>query len=197
MRVSLLFEIRALLHYLFHLYLLHPHPPSSHLPPPPCPEPHQARKPGIPSPKYKLTTPGLRPHPIVANNSRTCLRRTVLPAGGGPHSTTPLLLLPGDTVSMSIYALHRRTDLFRPDADRFRPERWATLLPIWDFVPFSGGPRYCPAQQLARSEIGYVLVRLARGFQGVERRDLVREFVEEVRLTFESFHGVKVGLIPA
>jgi cytochrome P450 len=98
---------------------------------------------------------------------------------------------------MSIYALHRRTDLFRPDADRFRPESWATLRPIWDFVPFSGGPRHYPAQQLARSEIGYVLARLARGFQGWECRDPAGEFVEEVGLTFESFHGTKVGLIVA
>ena len=72
---------------------------------------------------------------------------------------------------MSIYALRRRTDPFGPDADRFRPERWATLRPIWDFVPFSGGPRHCPAQQLARSETGYVLARLARGFQGWGCRD--------------------------
>jgi len=41
-----------------------------------------------------------------------------------------------------------------------------------------------------------VLAMLARGFQGVECRDPVGEFVE-VRLTFESFHGTKVGLIPA
>lgn len=31
----------------------------------------------------------------------------------------------------------------------------------------------------------------------MECRDPVGEFVEEVRLTFESFHGTKVGLIPA
>lgn len=94
----------------------------------------------------------------------------------------------------------RATPAHRPLRPRRRPLPPRALghaAAHLDFVPFGGGPRHCPAQQLARSEIRYVLARLARGFQGVECRDPVGEFVEEVRLTFESFHWVKVGLIPA
>ena len=73
-------------------------------------------------PKYKLTTlmPPLPPH-----------RRQQLPHLPPPHRPPHRRQAPRhnpappprDTVSMSIYALHQRTDLFGPDADRFHLKR--------------------------------------------------------------------------
>jgi cytochrome P450 len=39
--------------------------------------------------------------------------------------------------------MHRRKDIYGEDANEFRPERWETLRPGWEFLPFNGGPRIC------------------------------------------------------
>jgi cytochrome P450 len=54
-------------------------------------------------------------------------------------------------VAFSIYALHRRPDLYGMDAELFRPERWNEDMPMrrgkttekWGYLPFNGGPRIC------------------------------------------------------
>ena len=39
--------------------------------------------------------------------------------------------------------MHRREDLYGSDAAEFRPERWETIRPGWEYLPFNGGPRIC------------------------------------------------------
>ena len=39
--------------------------------------------------------------------------------------------------------MHRRRDYFGEDVEVFRPERWETLRPGWEYLPFNGGPRIC------------------------------------------------------
>ena len=49
-------------------------------------------------------------------------------------------------VAYSVYHMHRRQDLYGPDASSFRPERWEgpELADIkWGYLPFNGGPRLC------------------------------------------------------
>lgn len=41
-----------------------------------------------------------------------------------------------------------------PDADKFIPERWETLRPGWEYLPFDGGPRIRIGWQLALTEAG-------------------------------------------
>ena len=36
--------------------------------------------------------------------------------------------------------MHRDPDLWGTDAEEFRPERWEHARPMWNFVPFGGGP---------------------------------------------------------
>lgn len=86
---------------------------------------------------------------------------------------------------------------FQPDPEAFRPERWETLRPGWSYLPFIGGPRVCPAQNLALTQVAYVLARMAVEFKRLECRDEVLEWVEDIRMTASSKRGVKVGLIPA
>lgn len=52
------------------------------------------------------------------------MKTTVLPRGGGPDGQSPLLIRKGDTVNYSVYALHRRKELYGEDAEVFWPERW-------------------------------------------------------------------------
>lgn len=39
--------------------------------------------------------------------------------------------------------MHRRKDFYGEDSDEFKPERWETLRPGWEYLPFNGGPRIC------------------------------------------------------
>ena len=111
----------------------------------------------------------LRLHPNVPINNRTTTTHTTLPLGGGPNQNQPIALAPNTTVTFSVYLLHRRKDLWGPDALDFRPERWGEgKIPAWQFLPFSGGPRICLGQQFALMEAGYVVVRMVQRFETLE-----------------------------
>lgn len=71
----------------------------------------------------------------------------------------------GDQVDYSVYVMHRRKDLWGPDAEQFKPERWNGRKSGWEYLPFNGGPRICIGQQFALTEAGYVVVRLAQRFE--------------------------------
>lgn len=76
-------------------------------------------------------------------NVRFAARDTKLPRGGGPDGKGPIFVPKGKTVSFVLHLLHRRKDLWGPDSDQFKPERWENKKMDWNFVPFSGGPRIC------------------------------------------------------
>jgi len=69
----------------------------------------------------------LRLFPPVSTNSRAASRETVLPRGGGPDGSMPVLVPKDTPVRWSLYSLHRQKDVFGEDADAFRPERWEDL----------------------------------------------------------------------
>ncbi|KAJ9603121.1 hypothetical protein H2200_012416 [Cladophialophora chaetospira] len=71
--------------------------------------------------------------------------------------------------SLSITAsMHHRPDIWGPDVEEFKPERWIGRKPGWEFLPFNGGPRICLGQQFPLTEAGYVIVPLLRTFDAVE-----------------------------
>jgi cytochrome P450 len=94
------------------------------------------------SPTHSLLK-ALRIHPVVPANSRVCYKDTVIPVGGGPDGKSPVFVGKGTIVGYWTYAMHRRQDLYGPDADEFIPERWEKLRPGWEYLPFNGGPRIC------------------------------------------------------
>ncbi|KAF2711611.1 cytochrome P450 alkane hydroxylase [Pleomassaria siparia CBS 279.74] len=118
----------------------------------------------------------LRLYPPVPVNTRTALRTTILPTGGGPDRTSPVLIPKGSSVAFSVYAMHRRPDLYGTDAEIFRPERWDEDMPMqrnsvdakWGFLPFHGGPRTCLGMDFALAEAGYTVVRLLQRFQDIK-----------------------------
>jgi cytochrome P450 len=89
----------------------------------------------------------------------------------------------------------RDKDYWGTDADEFRPERWETMRPTWQFIPFSGGPRICPAQKLVYIEAQYITASIVRKFSRLENRDPEPRWIEEHRLIFQSRNGAVVGLI--
>lgn len=130
---------------------------------------------------------------------RTALRDTVLPVGGGPDGCSPVFMPKGQNIEVNLYTLHHDPQIWGADADDFKPERWGEGRPSWEahwqYEPFFGGMRMCPAQNQVITQISYLLVRMAQRFRAVENRDSVWNFKEEIKLTVESRNGVKIALI--
>jgi len=142
--------------------------------------------------KYVLNE-SLRLMPVVPGNSREAVRDTVLPLGGGPDGKSPVFVPKGWVVGYSPWSMHRREDYYGADAFEFRPERWETLRPGWEYLPFNGGPRICVGQQYALMEASYATIRLIQAFPRIESRD-EREWREWLSITLASGTGCKVAL---
>lgn len=85
----------------------------------------------------------LRLYPLVPLNSRTAVRDTLLPTGGGPKRDQPIAVMKDERVGYSTYVMQRRKDIWGDDAAEWKPERWEGRKLGWEFVAFSGGPRVC------------------------------------------------------
>jgi cytochrome P450 len=107
-----------------------------------------------------------------------------------------LLVEKGDLIEINFRSQHRDKTFWGEDADEFKPERWAAIKPTWEYIPFSGGPRICPALRMVYTECEYIMVSIVKAFAGLENRDEVLEWVEDRRLIFQSLNGTKVGLLP-
>ncbi|KAI9687653.1 MAG: hypothetical protein M1820_010424 [Bogoriella megaspora] len=126
---------------------------------------------------------------------RTARRDTTLPRGGGPDGRAPVFVARGTTVCSLTYHIHHDRDIWGNDADDFRPERWEEgPKGGWEFVPFLGGPRICPAQQQVLIQATYLLLRMVSEFEWIENRDEIWEYVELQRMAVESRRGVKIAL---
>ncbi|RYP26353.1 hypothetical protein DL767_008075 [Monosporascus sp. MG133] len=77
-------------------------------------------------------------HPIPLN-IRVANKDTVLPVGGGPRGKAPVFVCKGQEVVYQIFSTHQRRDLWGDDANEFRPERWETARPHFQYLPFNAG----------------------------------------------------------
>ncbi|KAK3393049.1 putative cytochrome P450 protein, partial [Podospora didyma] len=141
----------------------------------------------------------MRLFPPVSTNSRASNKETILPRGGGPDGSQPILVPQGTPVRWSIYSLHRRKDIFGADADEFRPERWeASILRAgWNYIPFQGGPRICPGQQFTLTQITYALFKFFQKFRAysIEPRD-DGPLRYRTNMTVSFADGCLVGVVP-
>ena len=126
-------------------------------------------------------------------NVREAVVDTILPVGGGPGGRAPVFVKQGQTVFYTVHSMQRRVDLWGPDAEDFRPERWENRRTGYEYLPFNGGPRICLGQQFALTEIGYTTVRLLQEFKAIRQRD-DSEWMELLTLTCAVKSGCKVGL---
>lgn len=141
----------------------------------------------------------LRLFPSVPINARVATKDTSLPRGGGPDGLSPVYVKKGQEVSYSVYVIHRRKDIWGPDADEFKPERWAERKFGWEYLPFNGGPRLCLGQQFALTEAGYVVVRLMQKFDRIDKGGSTDEELHQYSVTtapknvFVRFHEAPRG----
>ena len=140
---------------------------------------------------------GIRMNGPAGRIQRIAIRDTVLPRGGGPDGSAPTFVPKGTMVTLSNQPKYRDPKIWGEDVEAFRPGRYEGKVLGWDFTPFFGGPRICPAQQLVISQSVYLLIRLTREFETMENRDEVFEYVEQIKINAESGNGVKVALHPA
>ena len=113
------------------------------------------------------------------------LQDTMLPTGGAFADSRfhPVYVQKGDTVTTSFYALHRRQDLCGDTAILFRPEGWENLrLPPWCYLTFGSGPRVCPGQNPALTEVAYTIVKILHVSKTIENGDPVVEFWRSIGL---------------
>ncbi|KAJ7573580.1 cytochrome P450 [Mycena floridula] len=111
----------------------------------------------------------LRLYPVVPADGRTSNRNTTLP-GTASTGGRPIYVPKNTECIYSIFLMHRRTDLWGPDAAEFDPDRFIdhrvkhiTANP-YIFLPFNAGPRICIGQQFAYNEASFFLIRLLQSF---------------------------------
>ena len=80
---------------------------------------------------------------------------------------------PGTVLSVPTYSIHHSTDIWGPDAEDFKPERWENLTTRQKnaFIPFSYGPRSCVGRNVAEMEMKLILATWARRFEVFLRQD--------------------------
>ncbi|KAF7343938.1 hypothetical protein MVEN_01682500 [Mycena venus] len=111
----------------------------------------------------------LRLYPPVPSDSRTSKNATTWPPI--KPADKPLYVTPNTRIRYNVFLMHRRKDLWGPDALKFDPDRFLDdrvrkyLTPNpFIFLPFNAGPRICLGQQFAYNEASFFLVRLLQSF---------------------------------
>ena len=113
----------------------------------------------------------LRLYATVPFNSRRATRDTTLPVGGGDDQKSPIYIRKGMEVNYAVHIMHHRADIWGPDVEEFKPERWVGRKAGWEFLPFNGGPRICLGQQHALTLAGFTIVRMLQRFDRIENLD--------------------------
>ncbi|KAI1496097.1 putative N-alkane-inducible cytochrome P450 [Biscogniauxia marginata] len=113
----------------------------------------------------------LRVVTVIPLNERIALRDTTLPRGGGPDGSSKVFIPEGTQVLIPLYAMQHREDIWGADVEDFRPERWETHRPGWEFIPFGAGARKCLGQQFGRQEVSYVISRFCQKYDRIENME--------------------------
>ncbi|KAF8350986.1 cytochrome P450 [Amanita rubescens] len=113
----------------------------------------------------------LRLFPAVPFNMRATTTATVWPSKDGER---PFYIPANTKTPYSVFLMHRRKDLWGPDAESFDPDRFLDdrqrkyLTPNpFIFLPFNAGPRICLGQQFAYNETSFFLIRLLQQFSSI------------------------------
>jgi cytochrome P450 len=96
----------------------------------------------------------------------------------------------GSEVFLSIFHMHHDPKVFE-DAESFSPRRWETIKPtVYEYNPFSAGPRMCIGASFAMMEIKLVLATLLSRFHLELPRD--SKINPRVAITMAPHGGLKM-----
>ncbi|KAJ7648628.1 cytochrome P450 monooxygenase pc-1 [Mycena polygramma] len=111
----------------------------------------------------------MRLYPSVPFNVRENIKATTWPSPD--PNEKPLYIPAGSKLPYSVFMMHRRKDLWGPDAEEFSPERFLDerlktylLKNTFQYLPFNAGPRICLGQQFAYNEMSFMIIRLLQAF---------------------------------
>ncbi|MCJ1246210.1 hypothetical protein MMC30_003416 [Trapelia coarctata] len=103
----------------------------------------------------------------IHSTSSLGLPRLVPP--GPPITLTGHAFPPGTVLSVPAYTIHHSKTIWGPDADSFRPERFApenlTEEQKAAFIPFSYGPRSCVGRNVAEMELALIVSTVFAGYE--------------------------------
>ncbi|SMQ45979.1 unnamed protein product [Zymoseptoria tritici ST99CH_1A5] len=73
----------------------------------------------------------------------------------------------GTVLSVPAYVMHHSKEIWGPDADEFRPERWEKVTERQKsaFIPFSYGPRACVGRNVAEMELALIVSTVFRRYE--------------------------------
>jgi benzoate 4-monooxygenase len=102
---------------------------------------------------------------------------------------------PGTVLSVPAYTIHHSTSIWGPDADSFRPERWApgvlTEQQKNAFIPFSYGPRSCVGRNVAEMELALIVSTVAGGYEFELREEVLETREGFLRKPVKCFVGMR------
>ncbi|KAF7969163.1 hypothetical protein HWV62_28216 [Athelia sp. TMB] len=114
----------------------------------------------------------LRLFPPVPFNARQAIHETTWPSPDPAEK--PIYIPAGATTMYSVFMMHRRTDVWGPDALKFDPDRFLDARQQaylgrnpFIFLPFNAGPRICLGQQYAYNQMSFMIIRLLQNFATV------------------------------
>lgn len=82
--------------------------------------------------------------------------------------STSCKLSKGTVISINIFGLHRRKDLWGDDAERFNPDRFAPGIfnnKSQFYIPFSAGKRNCIGERFAFAAFKIMVLKLVKSFK--------------------------------
>ncbi|CAJ2511992.1 Uu.00g076170.m01.CDS01 [Anthostomella pinea] len=82
---------------------------------------------------------------------------------------------PSTVLSVPTYTIHHSKEIWGPDADDFRPERWEDVTPRQKnaFIPFSYGPRACVGRNVAEMEMKMIAATWMRRYDVFLRQEVM------------------------
>lgn len=98
----------------------------------------------------------------------------------------------GTVLSVPAYTIHHSKEIWGPDADKFRPERWDKVSEEQKsaFIPFSYGPRACVGRNVAEMELALIVSTVFRKYEFDLRQDEMKTREGFLRKPL----GLKVGM---
>ncbi|KAL4242390.1 Cytochrome P450 superfamily protein [Abortiporus biennis] len=155
----------------------------------------------------------MRYHPPVPSTIRIATQDDVIPVST-PYTDvhgevqTTIRVAKGDMVFVPILSIHMNKELWGPDANEFKPERWEKIPEAVSAIPgtwsntlsFLGGPRSCIGYRFALVEMKALIFTLVRTFEfelGVRPEDVVKKsnIVQRPLIAGELEKGTQMPLL--
>lgn len=115
----------------------------------------------------------------------------VVPPGPGVHLAGHFFPQ-GLVLSVPAYTIHHSKEIWGPDADEFRPERWEKVTEAQKnaFIPFSYGPRACVGRNVAEMELALIVSTVFRRYEF----ELYQDHLETREGFLRKPLGLQVGM---